>query len=68
MEKCIDQYIRSKLSNRELLHKLQFAYQIGKSSVSVQKCLIGSIENTLEIKEMVLSVFIIIDGDFDNTI
>jgi Reverse transcriptase (RNA-dependent DNA polymerase) len=67
MEKLIDQHIRSKYLVRHPLHKMQFAYQAGKSTVSALHHLATKIEKALRYKEVALSPFMDIQGAFDNT-
>jgi Reverse transcriptase (RNA-dependent DNA polymerase) len=67
MEKLIDLHIRSKYLVRHPLHKMQFAYQAGKSTVSALHHLVTKIEKALRYKEVVLSAFVYIQGAFDKT-
>jgi hypothetical protein len=46
---------------------MQFAYQAGKSTVSALHHLVTKIEKALSNKEVALSVFVDIQGVFDNT-
>ncbi|XP_066907811.1 uncharacterized protein [Halyomorpha halys] len=45
----------------------QFAYQAGKSTISVLYCLVKKIENSLDNKEIAFCAFMDIEGPFDNT-
>jgi hypothetical protein len=49
------------------LHKMQFAYQAGKPTVSALHHLVTKIEKALRFKEVALWVFVDIQGAFDNT-
>jgi hypothetical protein len=57
MEKLIDLHIRSKYLVRHPLHKMQFSYQAGKSTVSALHHLVTKIEKALRYKEVALSAF-----------
>jgi hypothetical protein len=46
---------------------MQFAYQAGKSTVSVLHHLVTKIEKALRYKEVASSVFVDIQGPFENT-
>jgi Reverse transcriptase (RNA-dependent DNA polymerase) len=67
IEKLIDLHRRSKYLVKHPLHKTQFAYQTGKSTVSTLNHLVAKIEKALRYKEVALSAFADIQGAFDNT-
>ena len=67
MEKIIDHVIRRELLTKVPLHKDQFAYQNGKSTISALHSLTSKLEKTLEHKEIALCAFIDIEGAFSNT-
>jgi Reverse transcriptase (RNA-dependent DNA polymerase) len=57
MEKLIDLLIRSKYLVRHHLHKIQFAYQVGKSAISARHHLVTKIVISVRYKEVALSAF-----------
>jgi Reverse transcriptase (RNA-dependent DNA polymerase) len=64
-ENLIDLH-RSKYLVRHTLHKIQFAHQAGKSTVSALHHLVTKIEEALRCKEVALSTFVDNQGAFDN--
>jgi ribonuclease HI len=66
LEKMVDMYIREKHISSKPLHKLQFAYQAGKSTDAALQCLNAKISKTLMHKEFGLGAFIDIEGAFNN--
>jgi hypothetical protein len=54
MEKLIDLHISSKYLARQPLHKMQFANQLGKSTVSALHHLVTKIEKALRYKEVAI--------------
>ena len=67
LERLIDRHIRDIVLISRPIHKLQFAYQPGKSTEAVLHHLVSKIENTFDRKEVALGVFLDIEGAFDNT-
>lgn len=67
MEKIIDNYIRIELLIKVPLHKDQFAYQSGKSTISALHSLARKLEKAVEHKELALCTFVDIEGAFSNT-
>lgn len=67
MEKIIDQDIRAGLLSKFPLHKDQYAYQAGKSTISALHGLTRKLEKAIEYKEVALCAFIDIEGAFSNT-
>ena len=67
MEKIVDQYIRENNLANFPLHRLQFAYQQGKSTETAIHSLVTVIEKAIESKQIALCAFIDISGAFDNT-
>jgi hypothetical protein len=65
MERLIYLHIRSKYLVRHPLHKMQFANQLGKSTVSALHHLLTKIEKLLRYKELALSAFVYIQSAFD---
>lgn len=66
MEKLLDCHLREETLNITPLHKLQFAYQKGKSTVTALHTIVHDIEKTLNRKETALCAFMDIEGAFDN--
>ena len=67
MEKVLDHHIRSEILKGNPLHRYQFAYQTGKSTVTALSNLVTKIEKAIFVKEIALCAFIDIEGAFDNT-
>lgn len=67
MEKIVDHHIRSEYISQTPLHKHQFAYQPGKSTVNALHTLVKKIEKTIKCRELALCAFIDIEGAYDNT-
>lgn len=67
MEKLILQHIREGALKECPLHKLQWAYQPGKSGEAALHNLTTKIEKALMYKEIALGAFLDIEGAFDNT-
>lgn len=67
MEKIIDHFIRAELLVGSPLHKDQFAYQSGKSTISALHSLTTRLEKAIKHKEIALCAFIDIEGAFSNT-
>lgn len=66
MEKIIDLYVRNELLSKKPLHRFQFAYQKGKSTITAVHKLTSMIEKALESKGTALCSFMDIEGAFDN--
>ena len=67
MKKVLDYHIRSETLRGNPLHKNQFSYQTGKSTVTALSSLVTKIEKAIAVKEIALCAFIDIEGAFDNT-
>jgi hypothetical protein len=67
MKKIKDLHIRTTTLVRNPLHKHQFAFQAGKSTVTALHNLVYKIEKSINSKEIALGVFLDIEGAFDNT-
>lgn len=67
LEKLVDRHIRQEVLTKNPLHRLQFAYQPGKSTESAIHCLVSKIEDTIRNKEIALGGFFDIEGAFNNT-
>jgi ribonuclease HI len=67
MEKLIDTHLKETVFQIKPLHKMQFAYQSGKSTIDALHHLVKKVENALEHKEIALTAFLDIEGAFDNT-
>ena len=67
MEKVLDNHIRSEVLNLSPLHRNQFTYQAGKSTVTALSSLVTKIGNTFINKEIALCAFLDIEGAFDKT-
>lgn len=66
LEKLIYQYLKATTLDTQPFHKLQFAYQEGKSTITALQQFVGRIESTLENKGFASAVFMDIEGAFDN--
>jgi hypothetical protein len=66
MEKLVDLHIKEEALKRNPLHRRQFAYRAGKSTVSALHHVVKRVENALEHKEIALTAFIDVEGAFDN--
>lgn len=66
MEKIIDSHLRLEYLNSRPICDNQYAYQQGKSTTSALHHLVGSVEHSLEHKEIALVAFLDIEGAFDN--
>lgn len=66
LERLMDRHIRDGALTRKPLHEHQHAYQSGKSCETALHNLITRVETALHHKEIALSVFIDIQGAFDN--
>lgn len=67
MESAIDRYTRDEVLKDYPLHKGQFAYQPGKSTISALQYLTQKIKKTFGQKQFALGSFLDIAGAFDNT-
>jgi ribonuclease HI len=67
IEKLVDRYIRENVLVSNPLHKYQYAYQPGKSTEAALHSLVSKLEKTLDHREVALTVFLDIEGAFDNT-
>lgn len=67
MEKMVDRYIRDGPLKRHPLHKMQCAYQPGKSTDSAIHLVVSKAEQAIENKEICLAAFLDVEGAFDRT-
>lgn len=67
LEKLVDYDIRTNLLSKNPLNKMQHAYQKGKGTESASHHLVNEIEKSLNNKGSTITVFIDIEGAFDQT-
>lgn len=67
LEKLMDLYIRTDLLTGQPLHKMQFAYQEGRSTTTALHALVEKAENAIANQEIALTAFLDVEGAFDNT-
>ena len=66
LEKLIYQFFRSTTLKDKPLHRLQFAYQEGRSTITALQQFVERIEENFDKKGFALAVFMDIEGAFDN--
>ena len=66
LEKLICRFLWETILKEEPLHRWQYAYQEGKSTVAALQRFVDKIEYTLEDKGFALAVFMDIEGAFDS--
>jgi len=66
VERLVDKHIRDDILTRYPLHSNRHAYQAGKSTDSALHILVGRIERALNNKEYAITVFLDIEGAFNN--
>ena len=67
LEKLVDKHIREGPLNKKPLHRLQCAYQPGKSTETALHYVVTKVEEALENKRICVGAFIDIEGAFDRT-
>lgn len=67
LEKLVDRHIRDGPLRRHPLHKLQCAYQPGKSTDTALHLVTTRAEQAIEGKELCLAAFLDVEGAFDRT-
>lgn len=67
LEKLVDNYLRKNIFKNKPFHMSQHAYMRGRSTDTALHGLLGPIEDSVGAGEFALSVFLDIEGAFDNT-
>lgn len=67
MEKIVDNHIRTNILTAKPLHHLQHAYLEGRSTETALFQFVSLINSTLESKEVCITLFLDMEGAFDNT-
>jgi hypothetical protein len=67
MERLVDRFLKDEILATKPLHPSQRAYQAGKSAEAALHQLVVRVERALDQQEIVLGVFLNIEGAFNNT-
>jgi hypothetical protein len=67
LERLVDRHLRDEVLGLRPLHPNQHAYQAGKSGETALHQLVVRVEKALDQKEVVLGVFLDLEGAFSNT-
>jgi len=67
MERLVDRLLRDEISALQPLHPNQHVYQAGKSVETALHHFVVRVEKAFDQQEIVLGVFLVIEGAFDNT-